>query len=97
MAKNEGAYTYSITVHSTADVLARLEEGDEGAGAEETPVIYCDSEGACMFDDPSRKYLRALESILNQAAGGGRRLVQILFRSQQMIAIWEHRGGENRN
>ncbi|MGC8825867.1 MAG: hypothetical protein ACP5TV_02540 [Anaerolineae bacterium] len=86
---NPERFRYRITIHTLEDILARAGELGLSAG-EPAPVIYCDTQGRCMFDaEAGHPYLLAMESILNEAAGRGRRLVQIVFREQQMIAIWE--------
>ena len=84
-----GRFRYRMTVYTLGDILATMGEMGYAAG-EPAPVIYCDTQGRCMFDaDAGAPYLRAMESILNEEAGNERRLVQIVFREQQMIAIWE--------
>lgn len=82
-------FQYRMTVHTLEDILARA--GKLGHAVDEpAPVIYCDTQGRCMFDaDAGDPYLQAMESILNEEAGNDRRLVQIVFRERQMIAIWE--------
>ncbi len=82
-------FQYRMTIHTLEDILARV--GELGLSADEPPpIIYCDTQGRCMFDaDAGRAYLRAMESILDEEAGRGRRLVQLVFRERQMIAIWE--------
>lgn len=86
---NPGRFRYRMTIHTLEDILARAGEREPSAG-EPAPVIYCDTQGRCMFDaDAGHPYLQAMESILNEEAGRGRRLVQIVFRERQMIAIWE--------
>jgi len=44
-----------------------------------------------MFDEsvPGSPYLEALQSLLNEEAERGRRLMQVLFRERQMITVWE--------
>lgn len=82
-------FRYRMTTHTLEDILARAGELGLSAG-EPAPVIYCDTQGHCMFDaDAGHTYLRAIEAILNEEAGRGRRLVQLVFRERQMIAIWE--------
>jgi len=91
----KGGYTYTLTTHSREDVQAQLAQMNPGAPAEEAPVVYCDSEGVCMFDEQRQPYIQALEALLNQQAGRRRRLVQVLFRPHQMIAVWETRQKED--
>ena len=84
------SFSYSMRTHSGDDVLAKMAE--MGASADGgAPVLYCDSQGGCMFDDDRAPYLRALEELLNEPATAGKRLVQVVFRERQMISIWEER------
>ncbi len=82
-------FQYRITVHSLEEILERAR--DLGYSPNQpAPVIFCDTQGRCMFDSDARDpYLSAIESILNDQAGKGRRLVQAVFRERQMTAIWE--------
>jgi len=51
-------------------------------------MLYCDTEGICYFDagDP---FLRAIEAVLNGPGEQGWELVQVTFRSHQMICFWK--------
>ena len=84
------SFSYSIRTHSGDDVLARMAEMGAPQGGV-APVLYCDSHGGCMFDDDRTPYLGALETLLNEPATAGKRLVQVVFRERQMISIWEER------
>jgi len=95
MGKTHETHTYSISTHSVEDVLSMLEKLGKPLRAGGPQVLYCDTEGICMFDDPEKDYIASLEALLNQEAGGGKRLVQVLFRPHQMIAIWEKNLGES--
>ncbi len=77
-------WRYRVTVHSAGEILDRLPE----SVAEVPPMLYCDTEGICYFDagDP---FLHAIEAILNSVGEGGWELVQVVFRSQQMICFWK--------
>jgi hypothetical protein len=81
-------YRYTLTTHSVHDVMEWMQRA--GQSAEGAPVMYCDEEGRCMFDDQYRPYLAGIEGVLNDAAAG-KRLVQVIFRQRQMIALWEER------
>ena len=92
--KAKGRYSYALTTYDVEDVRAALPRTEAGVSVDETPVMYCDSDGRCMFDDSEGRYVRALEALLNAEAARGRRLVQTVFREKQMIAIWEIRREE---
>jgi len=86
------SYTYSLSTHHVDEVFDRLERaGHQPAGER---VLYCDTDGACVFDEQDNAYLDVLADILNKEAAGGKRLKQLIFREQQMIAIWEERQKE---
>jgi hypothetical protein len=90
--KNKHSYTYSLSTHHVDEVFARLESAGQTPSGER--VLYCDTDGTCIFDEKGDSYLDALADILNAEAGGGKRLKQLVFREQQMIAIWEERRKE---
>jgi hypothetical protein len=92
--KGKGRYAYALSTHGVEDVRAQMKKMELGESAAETPVMYCDDDGVCMFDEERGGYTRALEALLNAEAARGRRLVQVLFREKQMIAIWEMRREE---
>jgi len=93
--QGKGRYTYALSTHSADDVRAQMKKMELGAPATDMPVMYCDDDGVCMFDEERGGYLRALEALLNAEAARGRRLAQVFFREKQMIAIWEMRREED--
>jgi hypothetical protein len=78
-------YEYAITVHSLADVSAKL----PAQAAEAAPdVLYCDSQGDCFFDDSRSPYIAAIEQILNEQGAEQWALIQLMPREQDMICFW---------
>lgn len=82
-------YVYSLTAYHVDEVFDRLARA--GQPADGPRVLYCDTEGTCIFDEQDESYLDALAAILNAEAAGGKRLKQLIFREAQMIAIWEEK------
>ncbi|MGQ9457728.1 MAG: hypothetical protein ACUVXH_06755 [Anaerolineae bacterium] len=80
-------WTYQITTHSLEDLL-RLAEALGGSAEEASPVIFCDSEGVCFFDEAPNPYVAAITELLNREGQNGWELVQIAFRARQLICIW---------
>ena len=90
--KNTHSYRYSLSAHHVDEVFERMERAGQQPTGER--VLYCDTDGACVFDKQDASYLGALADILNTEAAGEKRLKQLIFREQQMIAIWEERQKE---
>ena len=65
-------FTYSLATHSVDDVREYLALAGKEAQPDGMPVMYCDSRGACMFDDQRQPYVQALEALLNEQAELGR-------------------------
>ena len=78
-------FRYRVTVHTAADVLAKLPEPVEQV----PPTILCDDEGACYFDAGPNPFTRAIERVLDQVGEQGWELVQVVFRPDQMICFWK--------
>lgn len=87
--KSKHHYVYSLSAHHVDEVFERLERA--GRAAAGPRILYCDTEGSCIFDQQDKTYLDVLADILNAEAGGRKRLRQLLFREQQMIAVWEEK------
>jgi hypothetical protein len=87
-----GKYEYAITVHTAGEILATI---PDLAADVEPPVLYCDSQGACFFDDAPNPYLVAIVGILNAQGEQGWALVQVALRERDMICFWrrERPGG----
>ncbi|MBT9148753.1 MAG: hypothetical protein AAGB97_01760 [Dehalococcoidia bacterium] len=78
-------YEYAITVHKAGEILARVPD----LLAEETPpLVYCDYQGKCFFDDAPSPYMTAIVEILNAQGEQGWVLAQIVLRQQDMICFW---------
>jgi len=92
---NEGKkmFRYSIKTHGIEEVFSWVEQSGKSPHIEKPTVLYCDTTGTCMLDetDAGSPYLEALQALLNEEAGKGKRLVQVLFREKQMITLWEER------
>jgi len=87
-----GKYEYTITVHTADEILASI---SDVAAEAEPPVLYCDSEGVCFFDEAPNPYVAAIVEILNAQGEQGWILVQVLPRQQDMICFWRReRSGE---
>jgi len=66
-------YEYAITTHKAEDILAKVSDRMVGV---EPPVVYCDAEGTCFFDDAPNPYTAAIVEILNAQGEQGWILVQ---------------------
>jgi len=85
-------YEYTITIHTADEILATI---PDPAAKVEPPVLYCDSQGVCFFDDAPNPYLAAVAEILNAQGEQGGILVQVALREQDMICFWRRkRSGE---
>jgi hypothetical protein len=81
MVKHE----YTITIHTADEILTTIPDRPaEG----EPPVLYCDAQGACFFDNAPNPYLAAIVDILNAQGEQGWVLVQVVLREQDMICFW---------
>jgi hypothetical protein len=86
-----GKYEYDITVHKADEILAMI---SDLATEVEPPVLYCDSQGVCFFDDAPNPYLAAIVEILNEQGEQGWILVQVALREQDMICFWRRARSE---
>jgi hypothetical protein len=78
-------HEYTITVHTADEILATI---PDLTAEVEPPVLYCDSQGVCFFDDAPNPYLTAMVEILNEKGEQGWILVQVALREQDMICFW---------
>jgi hypothetical protein len=78
-------YEYTITVHTADEILATI---PDLAAEVEPPVLYCDSEGECFFDEAPNPYVAAIVETLNAQGEQGWILVQVVPRAQDMICFW---------
>ncbi|MCR4407657.1 MAG: hypothetical protein NUW24_12190 [Anaerolineae bacterium] len=78
-------YEYTITTHTADEILAKIQSRPaEG----ELPVLYCDAQGTCFFDNAPNPYLESIIEILNTQGEQGWILVQTVLREQDMICFW---------
>jgi len=78
-------YEHAITVHKADEILAMVPD----LQAEETPpMVYCDYQGQCFFDESPSPYMKAIIEILNAQGEQGWGLVQIVLREQELICFW---------
>jgi hypothetical protein len=80
-----GTYEYTITIHTADEILDTI---PDLAAEVEPPVLYCDSEGKCFFDEAPNPYVAAIVEILNAQGEQGWALVQVVPREQDMICFW---------
>ena len=81
-------HEYTITTYTAEEILATISD----LSAEvEPPVVYCDAEGVCFFDDAPNPYTAAIVEILNAQGEQGWILVQVALREQDMICFWRRR------
>jgi hypothetical protein len=82
-------WQFQITTHSAGEVLRVREElghpPDEGS----PPVVYCDTEGVCFFDEAPNPYVDSIVHILNAQGEQGWDLVQMVPRQADFICIWK--------
>ena len=78
-------YEYTITTHTADEILSTISDLTVEA---EPPVVYCDAQGACFFDDAPNPYTAAIVEILNGHGERGWILVQVALREQDMICFW---------
>ena len=78
-------YEYAITIHKADEILATLSDLPVEL---EPPVLYCDAQGVCFFDDAPNPYTAAIVEILNAQGEQGWILVQVALREQDMICFW---------
>lgn len=78
-------YEYAITVHKAGEILARVPDLQEEVTP---PMVYCDYQGICFFDEAPNPYMTAIVEILNAQGEQGWALIQIVLREQDMICFW---------
>jgi len=77
------SYKHTITVHKREEILRRV-----GLAVTPPPVVYCDTAGACFFDQASNPYVQAIIAILDEMGQEGWQLVQVQPRAQDLICFW---------
>ena len=78
-------WRYHITTNDSKDILALLQD----PVSEVPPMIYCDDEGACYFDQGPNPFTQAIEQLLDETGEEGWELVQVFFRPGQVIGFWK--------
>mgnify|MGYP001073415175 CR=1 FL=1 len=78
-------WRYRITAHEAQEILDSLPRTVEDI----PPVIYCDDEGICYFDEGPNPFTEAIEHLLTRIGDEGWELVQVSFRPDQMICFWK--------
>ena len=81
-------YEYTITTHTADEILAKI---SDLSAVGEPPVVYCDTQGVCFFDDAPNPYTAAIVEILNEQGEQGWILVQVALREQDMICFWRRK------
>jgi hypothetical protein len=76
-------YEHTITVHTMSEILDKARSTSTAP-----PVVYCDTEGACFFDDAPNPYVEAIVELLDERGGDGWELVQVVPRAQDIICFW---------
>ncbi|MDY6874793.1 MAG: hypothetical protein SWK90_01115 [Chloroflexota bacterium] len=80
-----GQQEYAVTVHGMDEIL----DGVSGLSIEVVPpMVYCDSQGECLFDAAPNPYVGAIVEIFNARGEQGWILVQVVPREQDMICFW---------
>jgi hypothetical protein len=81
-------WEYQITTHSAGEVLRVREQLGHAPEEGSPPVVYCDTEGVCFFDEAPNPYVDSIVHILNEQGEQGWELVQVAFRQADFICIW---------
>lgn len=78
-------WRYRTTIHGKEEILAVLSEPVDSIPS----TVFCDVEGDCFFDDGPNPLTHAIETLLNRIGSDGWELVQVVFRTEQIIAFWK--------
>jgi hypothetical protein len=81
-------WQFRITTHSAGEVLKVREELGHPQEEGSRPVVYCDAEGVCFFDEAPNPYVDSIVHILNEQGEQGWDLVQMVLREADFICIW---------
>jgi hypothetical protein len=82
-------WEYQVTTHSAGEVLRVREQLGYPPVEESPPVVYCDTEGVCFFDQAPNPYVESIVHILNEKGQQGWELVQVTFRQADFICLWK--------
>ena len=81
-------WEYDITSHSVEQV--RATRAQLGYPAEdERAVMFCTDEGVCFFDNIPNPNIKAIQHILNARGTEGWQLVNVQFRTDEMLCFWK--------
>ncbi len=84
------AWEYDITSYSIEQVLAMQEKA--GLPSEQDrPVMFCSDKGACFFDNIPNANIQIIVGILNARGAEGWQLVNVNFRTDEMLCFWKRR------
>jgi len=78
-------WQYRITIHTTNEILELIPEIIENPPA----TLFCDVEGSCYFESEPNPFTKAVEDLLNNVGDDGWELVQVAFRSEQLVCFWK--------
>jgi len=82
-------WTYDISRHALGELLTEMEELGYAGSESASPVILCDTQGECVFDDAPDPLRETIVALLNERGSDGWELVQIIFRDQELVAFWK--------
>jgi hypothetical protein len=78
-------HEHAITVYKADEILSRIPEPSIEMAP---PMVYCDSEGECFFDEAPNPYLGAIVELLDDRGRQGWVLVQVVPRERDLICFW---------
>jgi hypothetical protein len=76
-------YEHTITIYDRETILSGAP-----AGGFPPSVVFCDTEGVCLFDEAPNPYVTAIIELLNEMGRDSWNLVQLIPREQDIICIW---------
>ena len=84
-------YEYDITVYQANEIL----EAVPAAVAQRAPpMVFCDTEGQCFFDEAPNPLMAAIVGMFDSRGEEGWALVQVIPRQQDMICFWRRTRSE---
>jgi hypothetical protein len=81
-------WEYDITSYSIEQVRAVRAELGYPAD-DERAVMFCTDEGLCFFDNIPNPNIKAILHILNGRGAEGWQLVDVAFRTDEMLCFWK--------
>ena len=76
-------YEHTITIYDRERILS-----DVTSIGPPPSVVFCDTEGICLFDEAPNPYVTAIIDLLNDMGRDRWKLVQLIPREQDIICIW---------